>query len=216
MKNTSKKPARLRHEYSRDGVIAAKAPRDPLRLFGCWFDEAVQSKAPMPNAMTLATVSADGRPHARIVLLKDFSRAGFTFFTNYESAKGREIAGNRNATLVFYWPSLERQIRLEGTLTKTAARISDAYFQSRPRNYQIGAWVSNQSRVLKDPAVLEKRYEKLEEKFRGTKVPRPPHWGGYSLNVRTFEFWHGKANRLHDRLLYKKTVNGWKNFRLEP
>lgn len=210
------KPSKLKHEYSRDAILSGKPPRDPFRLFAAWFEEAVKSKAPMPNAMTLATVSADGKPHARIVLLKDYSREGFTFFTNYESAKGREIKTNRHATLVFYWPALERQIRIEGTLKKTTAGVSDAYFHSRPRNYQIGAWVSHQSKVLKDPAVLEKRYEELEEKFRGSKVPRPPYWGGYSLSVRLFEFWHGKANRLHDRLVYKKSTGSWKTSRLEP
>lgn len=216
MAKTRNKASRLKHEYSRKAIVPSNPGKNPFNFFHGWFEYALKKKVPMANAMTLATVSKDKSPHARIVLLKDYGPEGFTFFTNYQSAKGREIAANKRATLLFYWPGLERQIRIEGSLKKTSRKASDDYFNSRPHNYQLGAWVSHQSESIKNRSELEKRYKELEKLYRGKSVPRPPHWGGYSLDAKSFEFWHGKANRLHDRLLYQKKNDQWTYCWLQP
>lgn len=216
MAQKSSKASKLRYEYSKQAIMPEQPGKSPFVFFHDWFEYALKHKVLMANAMTLATVSKDRKPHARIVLLKDYGPKGLTFFTNYRSAKGKEIASNAHATLVFYWPSLERQIRIEGTLKKTPAKVSDQYFHSRPHNYQLGAWVSEQSREIEDRRELEARYEFLKKKYKDKKVPRPAYWGGYNLTPVSFEFWHGKANRLHDRLLYTKKAGKWNAVWLQP
>jgi pyridoxamine 5'-phosphate oxidase len=167
--------------------------------------------------MTLATTSADGQASARIVLLKEVSQNGFVFYTNYDSRKGRELAVNPRAALVFYWPQLERQVRITGAVVKTSRSESEAYFHTRPRGSQIAAWASWQSSVIRDRAVLEARVKKLEAKYAGVSVPLPPNWGGYRLRPESIEFWQGRPNRLHDRLRYSREAGGgWKIERLAP
>ena len=172
---------------------------------------------PERNAMTLATSSNEGRPSARIVLLKGFTNDGFTFYTNYLSRKGKEITKNPLGALIFFWPSLERQIRVEGTLEKTGKEQSEIYFHSRPKNSQIGAVASPQSQEISNREVIEKKWAELTEEYEGREVPKPSFWGGYILKPRLIEFWQGRPNRLHDRILYKKIDNrNWKKVRLAP
>jgi pyridoxamine 5'-phosphate oxidase len=167
--------------------------------------------------MTLATVNRKGQPDARIVLLRGVDKNGFSFFTNYKSAKGREINENKKVCLNFFWPDLSRQVRIAGTIEKLSAKISDDYFQSRPRESQLGAWASNQSEVIENRQALEAKFDEFEQKFNGKKIPRPAHWGGYIVRPVTIEFWQGRASRLHDRILYEKNKSGtWKISRLAP
>lgn len=209
--------ANLRREYRNKPLVENQAPADPLRLFEKWFQEALKVKALDVNAMTLATVSPAGKPSARVVLLKGYDHQGFVFFTNYLSRKGRDLDLHPQACLHFFWPELSRQISLEGAVRKVATWESDEYFQTRPRDSQLGAWVSEQSRVIGSRKVLEQRVKEFEKKFRDQAVPRPPHWGGYRLVPRTIEFWKGQPSRLHDRLLYrKKDGRGWSRERLAP
>jgi pyridoxamine 5'-phosphate oxidase len=207
----------LRKEYSQAGLSEADVDADPIRQFRRWFDEAVAADVPEPNAMTLATATPDGVPSARIVLLKDLSEAGFAFFTNYDGRKGSELAANPRAALVFYWVSLERQVRVEGTIEKTTEAESDAYFRLRPLGARIGARASPQSAVLPDRAPLERRVAAVEAEYAGKDVPRPPNWGGYRLRPEAVEFWQGRPSRLHDRLLYRRQPRGgWQIVRLAP
>ena len=209
--------ALLRREYRNKPLLEKEAPSDPLRLFEKWFREALKVKALDVNAMTLATISPSGQPSARVVLLKGYDRKGFMFFTNYLSHKGRDLEHHPRACLHFFWPELSRQVRLDGPAHKVAAWESDEYFQTRPRDSQLGAWVSEQSRAIRDRKVLERRMKEFEKKFRDQAVPRPPHWGGFCLVPRTIEFWKGQPSRLHDRLVYrKKSGGGWKRERLAP
>jgi pyridoxamine 5'-phosphate oxidase len=185
---------------------------DPIELFRRWFDEAARAGMPQVNAMTLATVAADGRPSARIVLLKGVDDRGFQFFTNYESRKA-----NPAAALVFLWIPQERQVRVTGDVVKLTAEESDAYFATRPRGSQVGAWASRQSRPLPERGELEGRWQELEERYGHGHVPRPPHWGGYLVVPREIEFWQGRENRLHDRVAYTPAVGGgWQRTRLQP
>ena len=208
--------AELRREYSSTPLDRAHLHDDPLSLFAQWFDEALRAAVPEPNAMTLATVSADGHPSARIVLLKGVDAQGFTFFTNFESRKGRDLDETGHAALVFWWQELERQVRVEGIVERVSDAEADAYFAARPRGSRIGAWASPQSRPLMNRAVLEENWAALNARFDGDDVPRPPHWGGYRLLPETVEFWKGRASRLHDRFLYTRDDGAWRVKRLAP
>ena len=193
------------------------AVRNPFQVFEEWFREASQIGLKEPNAMTLATVGADGRPSARIVLLKEFDEDGFVFYTNYESRKGRELAQNPNAALVFWWPPLERQIRIEGVTERVSREQSEAYFKTRPLGSQLGAWASRQSEVIESRDVLDRRMSELERRSRTEPIQLPPFWGGFRLRPDRIEFWQGKANRLHERHLYSLESKGrWKMELLSP
>ncbi|MDN7995820.1 pyridoxamine 5'-phosphate oxidase [Burkholderia multivorans] len=210
--------ADLRINYSRASLDEADAASDPFAQFDRWFNEALAAKLPEPNTMTLATVGADGRPSARIVLVKGVDERGFVFFTNYESRKGRDLAAHPYAALLFYWIELERQVRIEGRVEKTSADESDRYFASRPVGSRIGAWASEQSAVIDSRATLEAREKAFSERY-GDDPPRPPHWGGYRVVPDTLEFWQGRPSRLHDRLVYTRDAaapHGWTISRLSP
>ncbi len=198
------------------GIAEATAGRDPIDLFGEWFDAARRSGIIHPEAMTLATSSNEGRPSARMVLLKGLDQRGFVFFGNHESRKAQELAENPRAALLFHWAVLERQVRIEGTVTTITTAESEAYFKTRPRGAQIGAWASKQSSELEDRRVLEQRVKDFQEKFAGGEVPLPPFWGGYRLQPERIEFWQGRADRLHDRLVFEKEGDGWVSRRLYP
>jgi pyridoxamine 5'-phosphate oxidase len=207
--------AELRQEYMRAGLAEAQADPDPLRQFERWFEDAVRAKLPLPNAMTLATTGAGDVPTARIVLLKGIDAGGFVFYTNYRSRKGREIEAKSMACLLFLWSDLERQVRIEGEVEKVSARDSDEYFVTRPLGARLSAWASNQSESVASRQILEKAMDEARRRH-GDNPPRPPHWGGYRLLPRAIEFWQGRADRLHDRLLYERADAGWKIRRLAP
>lgn len=208
--------ADLRRTYVLGSLSETDVAPDPMSQFKRWFDEAVTAKLPEPNAMTLATVGADGQPSARIVLLKGIDDRGFTFFTNYESRKGLDLAANPRAALLFHWVQLERQVRVEGLVEKVADDESDAYFASRPLGSRVGAWASEQSREVPGRDVLEQRELEYRSKF-GDNPPRPPHWGGYRLVPTAMEFWQGRPSRLHDRIAYRVQPGGaWQIVRLSP
>lgn len=190
--------------------------RDPLKQFQAWLDDAFAAKLPLPEAMTLATVSPDGQPSARMVLLKQVDQTGFVFFTNYRSAKAGQLEANPRAALVFFWPQLERQVRVEGSVSKTSAEESCEYFQTRPRESQIGAWASAQSEVIAGREVLEQRAQELETLYRDREIDCPEFWGGYRLKPESIEFWKGRIGRLHDRILYQRNPDGWTISRLAP
>jgi pyridoxamine 5'-phosphate oxidase len=190
--------------------------QDPIDLFGAWFEAANEGGLLMPEAMTLATCTKDGRPSARMVLLKDFDARGFVFFTNYESRKAGELIENPWAALVLHWAVLQRQVRIEGTVTKVSAEESYAYFRTRSRGSRIGAWASRQSTVLEERRQLEERVAAYEEEFDGGEVPLPPFWGGFRVAPERIEFWQGRADRLHDRLVFMQSNDGWETTRLYP
>ncbi len=207
----------IRNDYTLAGLDEADLDRDPVRQFDRWMTDAIKAGVFEPTAMTLATATDDGRPHSRIVLLKHFDERGFCFFTNYDSAKGREMAKNPLAALCIHWPPLERQVRIEGAISKTTAAESDGYFQRRPRGSQLGAWISKQSGIIDSRKVLEDALVQITAKFEGRDVTRPPHWGGYRVKPASIEFWQGRQNRLHDRLVYTLQPDGaWKITRLAP
>ena len=207
--------AELRQEYMRAGLDETHADPDPLRQFERWFEDALQAKLPLPNAMTLATTTAAGAATARIVLLKGIERGGFVFYTNYQSRKAREMAAKSSACLLFLWSDLERQVRIEGAVEKVGAKESDEYFVTRPLGARLSAWASNQSEGVASRQVLERAMEDARRRH-GDNPPRPPHWGGYRVLPQAIEFWQGRADRLHDRLLYERAGGGWKIQRLAP
>jgi pyridoxamine 5'-phosphate oxidase len=207
----------LRREYATRALTEDTAAANPVQQFAQWFEEAVRAELIDVNAMTLATIGLDGTPAARIVLLKGFDEDGFVFFTNYDSAKGRELTANPIASLLFFWAELERQVRVTGSATRVSAEASSAYFATRPFDSQIGAWSSHQSAPLPDRAALEARFEETRRRYEGAAVPRPPFWGGYRVAPVRIEFWQGRPGRLHDRLLYTREANGpWSRVRLNP
>ncbi len=208
--------ADLRENYAMGGLVESDLDADPFAQFEKWFAEARASGLKEPNAMTLATATPDGRPSARIVLLKGVDQGGFVFFTNYESQKGRELNENPAAALTFFWPELERQVRITGRAEKVSREESDAYFHSRPQGSQVGAWASHQSETISDREYLATRVAKLEAEYAGKPIPLPPFWGGYRVVPESIEFWQGRPSRLHDRLLYKRQDGGWTINRLSP
>ena len=201
----------------REGLHETEIERDPIRQFQLWFDEAIAAKLPMPDAMSLATVTPDGRPTARMVLLKQVDADGFVFFTNYNSNKAKQLEINPYAALMFYWSQFERQVRVEGKVSKTAAEESAAYFATRPRESQIGAWASPQSEVISAREVLEERAHELAEQYCDRDIDCPAHWGGFRLVPDRIEFWKGRVGRLHDRILYElQPDESWTIKRLAP
>jgi pyridoxamine 5'-phosphate oxidase len=208
--------ADLRREYSRTGLHESDAHPDPIEQFRRWFDEALSANLYEPNAMTLATATPAGRPSARVVLLKGFDERGFVFYTNYEGRKGRELEENPYCALVFYWGELERQVRIEGWASRISREESDAYYRRRPRGSQLGARASAQSRPVVEREALEGRLRELEREYEGREVSRPDFWGGYRVELGEIEFWQGRENRLHDRLVYRRSGEGWEIQRLQP
>lgn len=208
--------ADLRLNYSRNQLTETDVDPNPIQQFRVWFDQAVTAQLPEPNAMTLATATKAGVPSARIVLLKGIDDRGFVFYTNYESRKGSELAENPQAVLVFLWTSLERQVRIEGQVEKVSDEETNAYFQSRPVASRLGAWVSEQSRVIPNREVLEQRFEELQATYQDREIPRPQHWGGYRVMPHQIEFWQGRPSRLHDRLRYRLQDDRWTIERLAP
>lgn len=208
--------ANRRREYSQSELSKASVARDPFEQFEKWLNEALECDLPEPTAMTLSTASVDCRPSSRVVLLKGFGSGGFVFFTNYQSRKGRELESNPAAALNFFWPDLERQVNVSGSVNKISAEESDEYFASRPFTSRIGAWASNQSEKIESRAEIMKRAAVLAAKHPLGHVPRPPHWGGFRLEPDRFEFWQGRPSRLHDRICYEQDGENWRISRLSP
>lgn len=207
----------LRSNYALSGLNETDLLDTPFQQFQRWLEQAIAAELPEPNAMTLATLSKEGKPIARMVLLKGLDEKGFVFYTNYDSAKGKQLTETDSAALVFWWAGLERQVRVEGTVEKVSSEESDAYFQSRPKASQLGAWASPQSQAIENRDILEKRLAQLEEKYAIEKVPRPPHWGGFRVIPTAIEFWQGRPSRLHDRIRYELDEKGdWFYQRLAP
>jgi pyridoxamine 5'-phosphate oxidase len=208
--------SRLRKEYTRAGLREVDVDPDPIVQFHEWFEKVIEADLHEPNAMILATATGEGRPSARTVLLKGYDERGFVFYTNYEGRKARELEANPLCALLFYWGELERQVRIEGRVSRLSVEESDAYFLSRPRGSRLGAWASEQSRPVKDRSVLEERVKALEAEYEGREIPRPPYWGGYRVEPEVIEFWQGRENRLHDRIVYRRDEERWKRERLQP
>ncbi|MDN5210487.1 pyridoxamine 5'-phosphate oxidase [Fulvivirgaceae bacterium BMA12] len=209
--------ASIRNDYQQKSLSRQNVCGNPLDQFEQWFEEATEAEIIEPTAMNLSTVSSNGRPSARIVLLKGINDNAFQFYTNYDSQKGNDLAQNPFAALTFFWPELERQIRIEGKVEKLDAATSEDYFSTRPRDSKIGAWASPQSQVIESRVFLEENVKHLTEKYSGIEVPKPAHWGGYQLSPDKLEFWQGRSSRLHDRIVYRLTAPGqWQIERLAP
>ena len=207
----------IRREYQLKSLSEQDVTSDPIKQFSIWWDEAVSAEIDEVNAMTLSTVKSDGIPASRIVLLKGYDERGFVFYTNYESNKGKQISENASVSLLFFWKEVERQVRIQGICERVSAEESDAYFYSRPLGSQLGAWASPQSQVIETRAILESKAAELELQYRDVKIPRPPHWGGLRVMPIELEFWQGRNNRLHDRIVYTKTpTENWEIKRLAP
>ncbi len=209
--------ADIRKEYSLKSLDSKGVSPTPLIQFEIWMQEAIAAQVNEPNAMTLATVSADGRPSARIVLLKGVEDSHFVFYTNLHSQKGRELDANPACALTFFWPEVERQVRIEGVATRVQESAAEKYFQSRPRGSQVGAWTSPQSSIIKDRSILDERALEIEKRFRGEQtLPKPKQWGGFQVNANEIEFWQGRPSRLHDRIVYYSVDGKWTIHRLAP
>ena len=209
--------AEIRKEYSKATLDIYNVTSDPIHQFTKWFDEAIEAKVLEPNAMSLATVSSDNRPSCRIVLLKGIEENKFLFYTNYQSHKGKELENNPVCALTFFWPELERQVRIEGIAGRVSENKSIEYFQSRPLGSQVSAWASPQSSIIENRLILEERAKQIEKRFEGNKVlPKPHQWGGYEVDPLLIEFWQGRESRLHDRLEYVRVDGSWKVHRLAP
>jgi pyridoxamine 5'-phosphate oxidase len=210
--------ADLRQNYTLAGLSETEVAADPIQQFQAWFQQALEANLIEPNAMTLATATPDGKPTARIVLLKGVNEQGFVFYTNYESQKGQQLIANPYAALVFLWDKLERQVRIEGKVEQLQPTESEAYFHSRPRASQLSAWASDQSRVIRDRDILEQKLTDLKAQYtEDTAIPLPPHWGGFRIVPNRIEFWQGRLSRLHDRLVYDVQTDGsWQIQRLAP
>jgi pyridoxamine 5'-phosphate oxidase len=207
----------IRKDYSKSTLDIDTISKNPVSQFEKWFKEALDSGMPEPNALTLSTVSEDGRPSGRIVLLKGIEKGKFVFYSNYQSQKGKELDKNPACSLTFFWAELERQVRIEGIASRTDAASSESYFQSRPRESQIGAWASPQSAIISNREILEERVKKVQEKFEGQeKLPKPNQWGGFEVEPLKIEFWQGRPNRLHDRIVFTKVDDVWQIHRLAP
>ncbi|MCU4155272.1 pyridoxamine 5'-phosphate oxidase [Carboxylicivirga sp. A043] len=208
--------ADIRNDYTKGSLNRDDLDLNPFKQFNKWMKEAIDAQCNEPTAVTLATVDEVNMPNCRIVLLKDVCDDGFVFFTNYNSTKGQEMRHKANAALNFFWPELERQVRVRGTIEKVSSHKSDAYFQSRPRESQLGAWASNQSEPLESKAELLSNYSELEQKYQDKKIPRPDHWGGYIVKAYSIEFWQGRSNRMHDRFQYVQKAEKWEINQLAP
>ncbi|MCX6141136.1 MAG: pyridoxamine 5'-phosphate oxidase [Candidatus Kapabacteria bacterium] len=206
----------MRKEYAKEELTEESVQREPFGQFSSWFDEAVAASLPEPTAMVLSTVSAQNKPSSRVVLMKGLDEHGFVWFTNYESKKGRDLASNPFASLLFFWPELERQVRIEGHVSKISQAESLKYFVSRPLESRLGAWASFQSLVVESRDILHRQFENAKARFSDGEVPLPPSWGGYRLTPTTYEFWQGRPSRMHDRIQYSKDGNAWAIERLSP
>ncbi|MBL7931415.1 MAG: pyridoxamine 5'-phosphate oxidase [Bacteroidia bacterium] len=216
MDNLQEFISKLREDFMNGSLLEKDIQEDPFAQFKCWLNEAVEAKVPEPQAMNLATASPEGKPSARIVYLREFQNNDFWFYTNYGSRKGQQLSINQQACLTFFWPELERQVRIEGIVKKASSAESDAYFNARPYDSKVGAWASNQSHVLSSRAELEERVSELQKKYTPENITRPPHWGGYVLQAEYYEFWQGRKSRLHDRIAYAFDGKTWHISRLSP
>lgn len=212
----NKSLAEIRRDYAREELIESEIADDPVDQFSYWFEQVMASELLDPNAMTLSTATPEGRPSSRIVLLKGFDEAGFRFYTNYGSRKGKELEQNPNAALCFFWPQLERQVRIEGSVERLSREDSEDYFRRRPRLSQLGAWASRQSTKAESRDELEARFSEIKSRFKDEEVPLPDFWGGYILKPERIEFWQGRTGRMHDRICYQKREDDWETFRLYP
>ncbi|WP_276374866.1 pyridoxamine 5'-phosphate oxidase [Chryseolinea sp. H1M3-3] len=209
--------SKLRREYSKESLDVSTILSDPIEQFGRWFHEAIEAEVLEPNAMNLSTINEDNRPSSRIVLLKGVEEKKFVFYTNYQSTKGKELTRNPACALTFFWPELERQVRIEGTAERVDDERSEKYFQSRPRSSQIGAWTSPQSTIIEARSILEERALQIEKRFEGMALlPKPKQWGGFQVDPLVIEFWQGRPSRLHDRIQFAKVDGVWKVYRLAP
>ncbi|TVR30144.1 MAG: pyridoxamine 5'-phosphate oxidase [Balneolaceae bacterium] len=206
----------LRRKYTRSGLVDENLPENPMKLFNQWFKEALHSEVIEPNAMALATVSGAGSPNVRMVLLKGIDDNSINFYTNYNSRKGQDLAANPFCSCTFWWAELERQVRLSGTVEKLPESVSENYFQSRPRESQIGAWASDQSKPVADREELERKFSEIESRFKDQEIPKPIGWGGFKITVQEMEFWQGRPGRLHDRIYYIHSSGKWNRQRLAP